>query len=132
MHVVKWKIVKYKVDEGSFTFFNKLNEADEEKQKKIALISDSIDSYPYIKFLHNTIDYYGINYKIFGNLLIVIDTSNFDEYKRTKKNILDPISNICSLSLALYNALSFILTKFYSNNFDNYKIIEKLLYNTKQ
>ena len=132
--VLKWKVVKYKPDEGPFSFFNKLTEIDEEKRKKIAVVSDSRDSEP-INYIYesgnSTIDYYGINYKIFGNLMFDIDILNFDEYKRTKKNIFDSISNICSLSLAIYNALSLFLTKFYSNSFDNYKIIEKILYNTK-
>ena len=32
--VMKWKIVKYNPDKGLFTFFNKLNETEKEKQKK--------------------------------------------------------------------------------------------------
>ena len=55
------------------------------------------------------------------------DNNYFDYYTRTKKGIFDPISSICSLSLAIYNGFIFAFCKFYSNNFDNYKIIEKIL-----
>ena len=40
------------------------------------------------------------------------------------------MANICSLSTTIFNALSFIVIKFYSNSFDNYKLIEKILLNS--
>ena len=41
------------------------------------------------------------------------------------------LSNICSLCLTIFNCLSLFLAKLYSNNFDNYKIVEKILFNSK-
>ena len=55
-----------------------------------------------------------------------------DNYIRTRKTIFDPISNICSLCLTIYNVFIFIFCGFYSNNFDNYKIIEKILLQNKK
>ena len=71
------------------------------------------------------------NFRILGAIQYNIDFSSYDEYKRTEKDIFDSLSNACSLSLTLYNILSFFFVTFYSNNFDNYKITEKILYNTK-
>ena len=61
------------------------------------------------------------------------DPNNYyDLYSRTKKGIFDPISSICSLALTLYNGFVFIFCNYYSNNFDNYKIIEKILIKSKK
>ena len=71
-----------------------------------------------------------------GKILISIIHRNpddinyyYDFYTRNKKGIIDVFSTIFSLSLAVYNGFIFVFCKFYSNNFDNYKIIDKLLSN---
>ena len=51
----------------------------------------------------------------------------FDNYNRQKKDIFKSIANICSLSLTAYNILIFIYCGYYSNNFDNYQIIQKII-----
>ena len=56
------------------------------------------------------------------------DPNNYiDLYSRTKKSIFDPIANICSLALTIYNAFILVFCGFYSNNYDNYKIVKKIL-----
>ena len=102
--------------------------------------------------LGNNNDYYGIEYinsfiytpdkseqikKIEeqGNIktLAIISTYFFefenyiDNYSRKKKSIWTSFANICSLSLTIYNGLNFVFYWIYSKNFDNYKIIEKIL-----
>ena len=63
--------------------------------------------------------------------IIYMDKSNsnnyIDLYSRTKKGIFDPIANICSLALTIYNAFILVFCGFYSNNYDNYKIVKKIL-----
>ena len=54
--------------------------------------------------------------------------NEYDIYTRKKIEIIDPIANICSLSITIYNGISLIFYKIYSINFDNYKIIDKILY----
>ena len=67
--------------------------------------------------------------KVLG--LIAMDKSNpnnyIDLYSRTKRSIFDPIANICSLALTIYNAFILVFCGFYSNNYDNYKIVKKIL-----
>ena len=53
----------------------------------------------------------------------------YDLYSRDRISILDPLANTCSLIMTLYGVLTFIFCGFYSNSFDNYKIIEKILTN---
>ena len=49
------------------------------------------------------------------------------EYKRKKISVFDILANICSLALTIYNGFKFAFNFLYSENFDNYKIIEKIL-----
>ena len=59
---------------------------------------------------------------------IYLDFENYiDNYSRKKKSIWTSFANICSLSLTIYNGFIFVFCGYYSNNFDNYKIIEKIL-----
>ena len=51
----------------------------------------------------------------------------YDSYVRTKKGIFDIISDICSLTLTFYSIFIFILDTFFSDNFNNYSIIDEIL-----
>ena len=53
--------------------------------------------------------------------------TDYIEYKRKRISIFDIIANIFSLALALFNGFTFAFKFLYSNNFDNYKIIDKIL-----
>ena len=128
-----WRLVKYKEDIGFLKLWNKLNNTDEESQKIIGLEYNSkeniiIKDYTKIKEEDKYREINGTEYKILGSIKYSIDYCEWDEYKRTKKNIWNILSIIFSLSLTLFNALSVCLN-FYSQNFDNYKIIEKILGN---
>ena len=54
------------------------------------------------------------------------------EYKRIKKGFLDVLANILALITSLYGAFGKSFSFFYSSNFDNYKIIEKILSDEKE
>ena len=73
-------------------------------------------------------------YKVLGFFSMNKDEDNdyIDLYSRTKKGIFDPISSICSLALTVYNGFIFVFCGYYSNNFDNYKIIERILAKNKK
>ena len=51
----------------------------------------------------------------------------FDNYSRDRISIFDPIANICSLIITLYGIITFVFCSFYSNSFDNYKIIDRII-----
>ena len=51
----------------------------------------------------------------------------YDIYSRDRISIFDAIANICALITTLYGVITFIFCGFYSNSFDNYKIIEKII-----
>jgi len=72
--------------------------------------------------------------KIIGMIAVNQEEPNnyMDLYSRTKKGVFDPISSICSLALTVFNAFTFVYCGYYSDNFDNYKIVEKVLSKNKK
>lgn len=129
-----WNTIRYKDEKGFFSIFK--NDEDNDYiglgmksydysemsglngDKKIFVRSYDAKS----KSLHN--------YKVIGRLKFEVDFFHYDEYKRTSKSFWDTVSNICSLSMTILKGLSYILMNYFSNNFNNYKILEKILYNS--
>ena len=127
-----WRVVKYKADAGFLKLWNKLNKKDEESQKIIGLRINSLNSLLYKNYEDDENYDFKINgtkYKGLGGIMFNIDYSCYEEYKRNKNSIWDTLSIICSLSLSFYNVVS-VFINFYSQNFDNYKIIERILGNS--
>ena len=107
----KWKIIKYKDNNKEYYGGVIIND-------KMAIA--------------NMPDYYKNTYQKGRRLLCIIQIdyswmNYFDDYTRSKKTIIEPISNISSLSMTFYGAFIFIYCSFFSNSFDNYIIIEKML-----
>ena len=69
--------------------------------------------------------------KILGIILINQNEPNnyIDLYSRTRKFFIDAIAEICSLSLTFFEFFKFFYGGYYSNNFDSYKIVKKILSN---
>ena len=126
-----WENVKYNPESGFTKLWKSLQGIDIEQQKYIGIRRDRFDlrhlfvSYPYE-------DINGTKYRTISRFKYDVDFYHWDEYSRTKKSFLDLISSVFSLSLGVFNFLTSFLTGFYSNNFDNYKIVEKLLYDVKK
>ena len=115
---------------------DKLKDIDEEKQKYIGIKGyGDIYVHPIKYMIENEKELIeninGTNYRTLGEVKFSIDFNRYEEYSRVKKDILDYLSSVCSLSTTIFNILSLVLTKIYSYNFDNYKIVEKILYDIK-
>ena len=131
-----WRTIKYKKDPGLFRFLDKLKDIDEEKQKYIGIKGyGDIYVQPMKYMIENEKELIeninGTKYRTLGEVKFSIDFNRYEEYSRVKKDILDYLSSVCSLSTTIFNILSLVLTKIYSYNFDNYKIVEKILYDIK-
>ena len=125
-----WKAIKYKKEAGISKLWNTLNGISEEDQKIIGLTGDkSLSFYDYNKSGIQEIG--GIRMRLIAEILFEMDFIHYDEYNRTKKSFLDLISKVFSLSLAVFKCLSIFLKFFYTRNFDNYKIVENILYDLK-
>ena len=81
----------------------------------------------------NSEELYGIRlkfkgiYKLLYGYYSMNQYNEFIEYKRKKISIISIFANICSLILSIYNGFKFAFSLFFSGNFDNYKIIQKIL-----
>ena len=131
---LNWRTIKYNTDAGFLKLWYKIKGVDEEDQKDIGLTGYNTESLS----LKNVMDdkdlieeIEGTRYRMLGRIIFNIDFNHYDEYNRIKISFWDSLSNVCSLSLTIFNGLSFFLTGFYSNSFDNYKIIEKILSDKK-
>ena len=69
----------------------------------------------------------GTIYKLLSFIYMDIDLNQYEEYRRTKIGILDVLSNVFALSITIFNAFVYVFCNYYLINFDNYKIIEKIL-----
>ena len=125
---LSWKTIKYNEDKGIMKIFG--NSSEIYGGEFINSENIRIDKGPLIEaYLENGL----------LPLLVLTVSENelnnyYDIYTRKKIGIFDPIANICSLSIAIYNGLTLVFCKIYSNSFDNYKIIDKILskkYNEK-
>ena len=63
-----------------------------------------------------------------GNIYFLINKYNWSHYKRTEKSILETFSYICSIGLVGLNIVTKMIFLFYSRFFDNYKIVQHLLF----
>ena len=117
---LSWEIIKYKEEKGISRLFDKL------LGKKNEYTSGYISSIESIDITHPIISRKILdkNFKIIAEFLMS-NENNYNEYKRRKISLLDAISSIGSLFMTLYSSFIFIF-KYYSKNFDNYKIVQSL------
>ena len=121
-----WKIYKYEEDTSVSGMF---------KQAEIFYGGEFTDiirySIPSTRMINETNDN---NEIIYYKLLSIIQFNKnnyryYEFYIRNKISIFDTMANIWSLIITLYGIITFIFCSFYSNSFDNYKIIEKVISN---
>ena len=133
IRVHTWTNVRYKEEKGLLSMFQ-----TDEDNDYIGLIMKSYQ-YSEMSGLNGDkkifISAYDVksrsthNYKVIARIRFEIDFAQYDEYKRTPKSFWDSVANICSLSITIFNGLSVSFVHFFSNNFDNYKIMQKILFN---
>ena len=128
--IQKWKTIKYTEDKGIFGTFGNLIEKPKEYYGGV-IMNDKMIIANLPEEWKNKFNKKGK--KILCVIKIGYSWINYlDNYTRIKKIILEPISELCSLSLTIYNIFIFVYCRFFSNNFDNYKIIEKILSKSKR
>lgn len=122
LYFTRWKIVKY--SEENFIFWNLFGNNKEYYGGELLTTSFYKQN-----IIDNFKEYEKLGIKILDEVMINILDNNqdFDYYIRRKKSIFTSIANMFSLSMGLYNLFILIFCRFYSNSFDNYKIIEKIL-----
>ena len=133
LHLLRWKTIIYKEDKGISGIFDKLLDKDNDIYgvEFIDPISLSVKVDDVYEKEYEDVDGTIIKKRVrkLGYIQFNKELRNeyFDYYSRKKIGIFDPIANICSLANTIYSIFNFAFGIFYSNSFDNYKIIEKII-----
>ena len=118
-----------------YLYFNWEKVIYEEEKTLFTRLTNRKTSYKYWDL--KSYDYYLEDYRIYGGekyLLTIIsknDYSSYVYYKRKSITFFDTLAKLASLFQTFYTT-AFYIYKYYAKNFNNYKIIEKVLQiNTK-
>ena len=117
---LNWEAVKYKEENGVPKIFNIAKKDD-----KYDYISGYISSSSWI-LNDDAKDDEDSDLKLLTRVYLRMVNIGYTEYKRKKYGILDVISKIGALFSTIRVFFLYVL-KYYSKNFDNYKVIEKIL-----
>ena len=126
-----WKTIEYSEEKGISEIFDNLVGKSNtvyggQFLEPTTLLFDYSDLPEYITNI--------TNWKILGMIYTDWATPKnfYDKYSRKKKSIFDSLANICSLSMTVYSGFIFVFCGFYSSKYDNYKIVEKILLQSKK
>ena len=127
-HLFHWKIMKYEEESSFAGMFRSTKETYGGVFTGTEKFSISSEGFEKIEKMNNEtgqMEYYkfaaGFEFDQISNF------GYYDNYSRERVSIFDAIANICALVSTLYGVVTFIFCGFYSNSFDNYKIIEKII-----
>ena len=129
-YLFNWKIIRYTEDSSFSGMFKTTKETyggEFTQPQKFSIPSEGFPKHYKTNKETNVTEYY--------RLVAVMEFNGeefgyYDNYSRDKITIWDSIANICALVTTLYGVVTFIFCGFYSNSFDNYKIVEKIISRT--
>jgi len=119
-NIFYWKVIKYKEKKGISRLFDKLFDLKSEYFTGYYAYDRVFQEDSYVRTNK------GSYYKLLIRIELINDHSVYDEYQRSKKTELDVLSTISALFTPIRLVFLFIYG-FYSNNFNNYKMIENIL-----
>ena len=126
-NIYNWEVVKYREIKGTFSrLFNRLINNKEENQYIGGHIVSS-NPYPFGEQFEQRYLKEFPEYKILSYIFVSNSYDKYRLYERKKIEIADVIGNICSFIPLLNFCFRTLIFRFYSKNFDNYKIIEKII-----
>ena len=125
-----WKIIKYKEEKSFSGMLRSTKETyggELIDSQRLSIPSETFPKYEKKNEVTGEPEYY----KVVAIMEYYKDNFGYyDNYSRERISIFDAIANICALVTTLYGVITFIFCGFYSNSFDNYKIVEKILSRT--
>ena len=126
-----WQVIRYEEIKGLFKkIFDSLVLGKDEKEEYIDGYIPSTELFVIDNYKLRDIN--GTKYKIIYRIMMSNKYDKYIKYKRIRKGLFDVIGNICSFIPLLNFIFISLIFKFYSKNFDNYKIIERILENNKK
>ena len=125
---INWGTIKYKEERGLLGLFDKFSG---KKNEFMSIDIDNVEQTATEGTVEITSeDFPEFKFKILAIIQMKNDHNQYIEYIRIKKSLLDVLANIGSLYSSIYSVFYFILS-FYSRNYNNYKIVKKLLNSPK-
>ncbi len=121
VYEINWEILKYKENRGIYGLYDTIMKIKNEYTSGYIESDNSVNNDKPI-----IIDYI----KIISIVYMENKHERYTEYQRTKNDILDLIADIGSLYQTFFSIFIFIF-KFYSNNVDNYQVINKIISENK-
>ena len=113
---LNWEVIKYKEEKGVAKLFNLFQIQDDE------YTSGFISSFKEVLMNELLVD----DEEIILNIKMFNYHNTYAEYKRKKIGILDLLSKLGALYSTFYTCF-IVSLRYYSNNFNNYKIIENIV-----
>ena len=126
-----WKIIKYEEESSISGMFKKTKEfygGEFSKPEKFSSPPEVVIKFNKTNEKNNETEYFRLVTTI--GFFQMDNFISYDKYTRNRVSIWSSISDICALISSLYGIVTFIFCGFYSNSFDNYKIIEKIVSST--
>ena len=126
LNLLRWEVIKYVEERGILGLFDKI--IDKKSEFTSGFISSS-ESYTFdhpIEIKNNL----GKKYKFLCFIKIINEHYQYTEYKRVKKSFLDVLANIGALFSTFFSVFIFAY-KYYSKNYDNYYLVDKILSSKK-
>ena len=121
----QWEVIKYIEERGIMGLFDKIF------NKKNEYTSGFIQSSETYTLDHPfELGDLGKKVKFLGMIGLENNHRQYTEYKRTKKSVLDVLANIGALFSTFFACFIFVY-KYYSSNFNNYYLIDKILTSKK-
>ena len=129
---LNWELIEYEEKKGIFqktyddivgnnyTFYGGYY-----KSKETYIDDGFASSYP--DSIFKIKDLNGNHFKLLLWINSIPNEKEYEKYSRTKISILDALTNVAALSTSALNLMSLVYGFLYSENFDNYKLIETLL-----
>jgi hypothetical protein len=119
---LKWGLIEYEEEKGIFA-----KNLDRILNKKNTYYGSDFKSKETFVDDGHVKDFMDGKYIVLLLLEIHLDESQYDRYTRKENSILDVLANICALSSTVLNLITLAYGVLYSQNYDNYKIVENIL-----
>ena len=123
MKYLNWRVIKYTEEKGISRLYDRFRGNNNEYTSGYIESSDTLNiAYDNFEPIHIGDNYY----RFLGIVQMRNPFNKYIEYKRKKIEFLDILANIGALFESIHSIFAFVFG-LYSENFDNYKMIENIL-----
>ena len=127
-YILYWKIIKYKNEKSLFQFLDSWRGKKNEYIEGYIDYTDTKPIPPTYRYRRIKGTYFGYDkFKVIGRIRIINSHDEYDEYKRKDIKFLSTLADICALFTSIKGIITTIIAIFYSNIYDNHKMVKNIL-----